>query len=134
VRAVFDTSTVVPALLFPGKLKWLRAHWKQRQCVALVSNLTAAELLRVLAYPKFGLTQDERLELLSDYLPYCETVEVMEACPVKCRDPHDQPFLDLAESGKAEVLVSSDFDLLALKGQTRFAIESAESYRILLEA
>jgi hypothetical protein len=48
---------------------------------------------------------------------------------VVCRDAKDQPFLDLAQSGKADLLITGDRDLLALTGKTRFAIVSAEAYR-----
>jgi predicted nucleic acid-binding protein len=64
---------------------------------------------------------------------YCEAVEVTETCPIQCRDAKDQPFLDLAQSGKANLLVTGDTDLLALAGQTTFVIESPEDYRLRLE-
>jgi predicted nucleic acid-binding protein len=47
-----------------------------------------------------------------------------------CRDANDQPFLDLAQSGKAELLISGDRNLLPLTGRTRFLIETAEAYRV----
>jgi predicted nucleic acid-binding protein len=58
------------------------------------------------------------------YLPNCE---VIERCAVVCRDVNDQIFLDLAQSGKAEVLVSGDQDLLTLAGQTTVLIETPEA-------
>jgi putative PIN family toxin of toxin-antitoxin system len=129
LRVVFDTNTVTSALLFAGgRLAWLRQHWREGVSVPLISRATAAELTRVLAYPKFQLALEERLELLGDYLPFCETVEPTEQCPTVCRDSNDQPFLDLAQSGKADLLVTGDQDLLALAGQTLFAIESPEAY------
>jgi putative PIN family toxin of toxin-antitoxin system len=133
-RIVFDTTTVVSALLFAnGRLAWLREHWKGSGCTPLISRTTAAELTRVLGYPKFRLSQDDRLELLGDYLPYCEIVERIEPCAHVCRDPNDQPFLDLAESGGAELLVSGDHDLLALAGQTVLLIETPEAYRLRVD-
>jgi predicted nucleic acid-binding protein len=69
------------------------------------------------------------MELLGDYLPYCESADVQKHCPVTCRDAKDQQFLDLAHCGKAEILVTGDHDLLALAGQTGFVIESPEAYR-----
>ncbi len=85
--------------------------------------------MRVLGYPKFRLTGDERRELLADYLPYCEVIELTETCTAICRDINDQQFLDLAQSGKADLLVSGDQDVLELAGQTKFLIESPEAYR-----
>jgi putative PIN family toxin of toxin-antitoxin system len=134
-RAVFDTNVVLSALLFThGRLSWLVGHWQAESCLALVSRATAAELVRILAYPKFRLSADEQMEALSAYLPYCEAVEIAEPCPVFCRDAKDQPFLDLTQSGKADVLVAGDDDLLALVGQTAFVIETPEDYRRRVEA
>ena len=130
LRVVFDTTTVVSALLFSsGHLAWLRQHWRERNCLPLISRATAEELTRVLAYSKFRLDLNERRELLGEYLPYCELVEISKSCPCICRDVKDQPFLELAESGNANVLVSGDRDLQSLIGQTTFVIETPDEYR-----
>lgn len=130
-RVVFDTTTVVSALLFEqGRLAWLRSHWQQGRCLPLVCKETVAELTRVLAYPKFRLAAETGMELLAEYLPHCEIVQITKRCPVGCRDRNDQPLLDLAQSGKAQILVSGDKDLLALAGRTSFAIETPEQYRL----
>lgn len=127
---VFDTTTVASALLFKnGRLAWLRQHWREGGCVPLISRETAAELMRVLRYPKFGLSTDDGQELLAEYLPHCEVIEVAEPCAVVCRDARDQPFLNLAQSGNADPLVSGDQDLLVLAGRTTFLIETPEGYR-----
>lgn len=129
-RVVFDTSTVLSALLFEhGRRAWLRGHWRSGECVPLASRETVLELVRVLAYPKFRLTPKEHEELLADYLPYCKVIEVRRKCTVRCRDAKDQPFLDLAVSGQAGVLVSGDRDLLVLEGKVDFRIISPEGYR-----
>lgn len=128
-RVVFDTNTVLSALLFAnGALSWLRHHWRHGESVPLISQASASELTRTLSYAKFRLSSQDRMELLGDYLPYCETVEVTERCPHECRDQKDQPFLDLAQSGNADLLVTGDKDLLALIGQTRFLIETPKAY------
>jgi uncharacterized protein len=134
-RAVFDTNIVLSTLLFStGRLAWLRNHWAQGQCIPLISPATAAELTRVLAYPKFALAPEDRLELLGDYLPFCHTVRTVRICPVRCRDSKDQPFLDLAQTGRAHVLITGDKDLLALAAKTRFTIQSPENYRASLNS
>jgi putative PIN family toxin of toxin-antitoxin system len=134
LRVVFDTNTVVSALLFgQGRLAWLRLHWAEGGCVPLISRETAEELARVLGYPKFQLSIEDRRELLAEYLPYCEIVAVRARCPAVCRDVKDQAFLNLAQSGKADVLVSGDRDLLQLAGKTGFRIETPEVYRVETE-
>jgi putative PIN family toxin of toxin-antitoxin system len=130
LRVVYDTNTVISALAFAGgRLTWLRPHWRESRSVSLVSRETAAEMKWVLGYRKFKLGPEYQIELLGDYLPYCETVVVTEACPIRCRDVKDQPFLDLAENGKADLLVTGDDDLLVLAGHTAFGIETPEDYR-----
>jgi uncharacterized protein len=133
-HVVFDTTTVISALLFTnGRLGWLRQHWKEAGCIPLLSQSTASELARVLGYPKFHLSQEDRRELLGDYMPYCEIVKRVTRCPQTRRDEKDQPFLDLAQGGGAELLVSGDNDLLALAGQTAFIVETPEAYRLRVE-
>jgi uncharacterized protein len=97
--------------------------------VPLISRATAAELARVLRYPRFGLSTEDAHELLADYLPHCEVIERAKRCAAVCRDTNDQPFLDLAQSGRADLLVSGDQDLLTMAGQTTFLIETPEAYR-----
>ncbi len=128
-RTVLDTNLVLSALVFrEGRLSALREAWQGRRVVPLVSKVTVAELIRVLAYPKFGLSADEREELLADYLPHCTTVPVPQPPPLTpdCRDPFDRPFLELAAEGKADYLVTGDRDLLSLAGRFVCPIVTAE--------
>ena len=116
-RPVLDTNVLVSALLFhSGALSWLRGAWRSGRIRPLAGRQTTAELIRVLAYPKFGLSDGERQDLLDDYLPFCETVTVPEPPPTvpECRDSFDRPFLELTLAGRADALVTGDADTLAL--------------------
>jgi len=115
-RVVLDTNVLVSALLFPrSSLSWLRTAWRSGAIVPLAGGETAKELLRVLCYPKFRLTEQEREDALADYLPWCEAITSgAEVAVPDCRDPFDRPFLELALSGRADALVAGDRDLLAL--------------------
>jgi uncharacterized protein len=117
-RVVLDTNVVVSALLFThGSLAWLRDAWSAEALIPLVSRETVLEIVRVLAYPKFSLDEDERDAVLSDYLPFCEVVPMRRrpARVPECRDPDDRKFLELAIAGKADYLVTGDDDLLSVK-------------------
>ena len=134
MRVVLDTNVVVSAMIFPrGHLTWLRESWSKGQIFPLIDKPCVEELLRVLAYPKFHLAPDDIQTLLGAYLPFTETVgaastKIAAKLP-HCSDPHDQKFLILAEMGKADALVTGDRALLALAGQTRFAIETPSMFR-----
>ena len=115
-RFVLDTNLVVPALVFrSGRSSWLREAWRAGLLVPLISLPTIAELTRVLAYQKFGLSPDGQAGRLSTYFQWCEVVDVPNDTLVpECRDPSDVPFLQLAVAGRADALVTGDADLLAL--------------------
>ena len=73
-RLVLDTNVLLSALLFPsGSLSLQRHAWQAGDIEPLASPETTGELIRVLCYPKFGLTEDEREDLLAEYLPWCAT-------------------------------------------------------------
>ena len=132
VRPVLDTNILVSALLFhSGALSWLRGAWRAGRIRPLAGRQTTTELIRVLAYPKFALSEGERQELLDDYLPFCETVTVPEPPPAvpPCRDPFDRPFLELALAGRADALVTGDADLLALAKDFSVPIVSPASFK-----
>lgn len=107
IRVVLDTNVVLSALLFTsGRLAWIRRAWQREQVQPLVCKETASELLRVLAYPKFKLTAEDRQDLLEDFLPYADVVELPQPWPSLpvCRDEKDQVFLVLAQVGQADAL------------------------------
>ncbi|MDE2311159.1 MAG: putative toxin-antitoxin system toxin component, PIN family [Betaproteobacteria bacterium] len=134
-RVVIDTNLVLSALVFAeSRLAPLRHAWQGNHCQPLVSAVTAAELIRVLAYPKFKLSAAEQQELLADYLPYCTTVRMPAKPPATpaCRDVFDLPFLQLAVAGKAKYLVTGDQDLLSLAGRFVCPIMTADQFMKML--
>lgn len=124
MRVVFDTNTVISALLFKGKLTVLVNHWQKSFVTTLVCEHTLKEFERVLAYPKFKLSQMQIDNLIASYLPFTEIIEVSECINTlpQCRDNKDQMFLELALIGNANILVTGDLDLLELNKQVPFDI------------
>lgn len=133
MRAVFDTNVVISALVFGRRLAWLRRAWASGVVTPVVCRETAAELLRVLRYPKFRLDTTEREILLADYLPFAEVAVLPKPLPVlsaPCRDRDDAVFLHLAIASRAELLVSGDTDLTMLADA--YPVASPEALRHLL--
>ena len=130
-RLVLDTNVLVSALLFHnGALSWLRHAWQSDTIRPIASRDTTTELIRVLSYPKFRLRNDEREDLLGDYLPWCETVAVPDLTEIpECRDPFDRPFLKLALAASADALVTGDKDLLALAEVFSVPILTPDAFR-----
>jgi uncharacterized protein len=130
LRVVIDTNLVLSALVFGGKIGNLRLSWQNESFIPLISKTTIMELIRVLSYPKFKLTNIEQEDLLSDYLLFCETVALPENLPKipDCRDPFDEPFLILALVGNADYLVTGDKDILCLKDIFTCPIVTVEQF------
>jgi len=131
-RIVFDTNSVVSALLFKGgELSWLRNHWQQSSITVLVSTVTVSEIIRVLSYRKFNLNRQEIEALLAEYLPYTESIAAQAVVDApRCSDEDDQMFIDLAISGEAEILVTGDKALLDTK--LEFRIMKPADYKIFM--
>ena len=136
LRLVLDTNVVVSALVFrSGRLSWLRDAWAGTGTVPLVSAETLAELIRVLAYPRFRLSVDEQKSAVTHYMQRAEAIKSprTRARIPACRDPKDEMFLRLAYAAKADALVTGDADLLVLAGQSRIAIiEPSELERMIV--
>ena len=122
-RIVIDTNVVVSALLFggvPGKLVPL---WKGGSIRPLLSKEIIAEYLKVLAYPKFELSEEEINYLLSqEILPYFEIVTVKPGRVIVQEDPSDDMFIRCAIDGKAKMIISGDQHLLALRSYGKVKI------------
>lgn len=135
-RVILDTNIVLSALLFrTGRLTWLRHAWQTGRIAPVVCRETASELLRVLTYPKFKLTESEQEELLADFLPWAEIAVVPDDPPAlpECRDPYDQVFLLLARTSQVDCLVTGDADLLALRTEFQPPILTADELKLRLD-
>jgi uncharacterized protein len=112
---VLDTNTLVSALLFGGTASRLVPLWQSGRITILLSGPILEEYLRVLAYPKFRLMEQEIRELINEeVLPFTQTVTEPRRVLVPCRDPHDRKFLECAIGGRARFLITGDQDLREL--------------------
>jgi len=127
--AVLDTNAVISALLFRGELSRLYDLWKKKAFVVTASREIIEEYIRVLAYPKFKLSEREIEALINEeLLPYIEPVTVIEDVKGVCKAPDDDKFLACAVAGKADFIVSGDAHLLSLKKHEGCPIITAEEF------
>ena len=133
-RAVIDTNVVVSAFVFrAGTLAWLREAVVNGALIPLVSEKTLAELVRVLAYPRFRLTAEDRENIIVHYMEHAEAIKQprTRARLPRCRDPHDEMFIRLAYAAKADAIVTGDDDLLTLALESRIPILTPVAFRAL---
>ena len=133
-RIVLDTSTLIGAVL--------RQHSIPRQVVIkalsegelCASPSTLAELEDVIRRGKFDryLDLNIRLEFVAMYRNRVRMFQVSledeAALDPPCRDPRDNKFLALAVVSNADVLVSSDNDLLTLNPYGNISVLTPNEY------
>ena len=142
MRAVVDTNILVRALIMPHGavgpvLLRLRRTCAHSTCLVQVGQVLRGEYTLLYAQPlleelidvlnpagrgmchrprichKYGLTEDDIQTVFSLILLRGEAV-APEKRIIACRDPRDDKFLEVAVTGKADVIVSGDQDLLVL--------------------
>jgi len=128
-RVVLDTNVVISALLFGGETARLVSLWQNDAFYWLASAAVVKEYARVLAYPKFRLTDTEIRELLNEeILPFVTAVRVGKVPRVVRQDPSDDEFLACAFQGQADALVSGDHHLLELETYRSIPILNVKTF------
>lgn len=116
LRVVIDTNVLVSALLFGGTPGKLIPLWKNGHIRPFASKAIIQEYLRVFAYPKFELTENEITYLLyQEILPYLEIIDVASGKTFVSNDPSDDKFVLCAFKANADIIISGDTHLLSLK-------------------
>jgi putative PIN family toxin of toxin-antitoxin system len=111
-KIVLDTNILVSALLFKGELSKIVDLWEKGKIIPVISKETFEEFKKVLAYPKFSLTEKEVKSIIEEnVLPFFEVVDITAKVSSVCRDPDDEKFLSCAIAASADFIVSGDKDL-----------------------
>ena len=133
-RVVLDTKVLISALLFEGELSRLVVQWQLGVFTPVISKATFKELETVLSYPKFRLSSEEiRMILTEEILPFFEVVEVKEKIEGVCRDAADDKFISCALSAGGDVIVTGDKALMAVKKHRTVRIVSAGDFLRMME-
>lgn len=114
-RVVVDNNALISRLLLPESVPGRAVRKVVDSGRLLVSEATLAELVDVLARPKFDryVTIEDRREFIRLLGRVAELVPVTYVVHV-CRDPDDNRVLEVAVNGDADTIVSGDRDLLVL--------------------
>jgi uncharacterized protein len=118
MRAVVDTNILIRALIKPeGTVAPVLGRLREGSYTALYSSELLEEIVNVLGRPRFhlkyGIREEDVEALLSLVVLRGERVVPLQRIQV-CRDAKDDMLLELAVSGKADLIVSGDEDLLVL--------------------
>ena len=102
---VLDTNILVSALLFRGETAGIHRAIKEGRLQPLVTAPVLKEYLRVLAYPKLGLTESEIRYLLNEEIrPWFHMINE--------DDPSDDHVVNAARVYAGTYLISGDSHIL----------------------
>lgn len=128
LRIVLDTNIYISALHFksslPRKILLLAISGKFQQ---IVSKELLAEIRGVLT-TKFHYDTSHLEVLEALLLESCEVVDPSIRISVVSRDPDDNMILECAVAGKADCIVSGDYDLVQLKAYKEIPILTAREF------
>ena len=116
-RVVVDTNVIVSAALVPGGNSAQLFDQVLESKIILVCAETIEELRRVLGYDRVTsrIPPGRRDLLVAMVAGAGETVEIAGNRRVVASDPDDDKFIELAEAGRADCIITADRDLLALR-------------------
>ncbi len=134
-RLVFDTSTLVGAVLRPRSTPSRALQLALGAGELVASEQTLDELAQVLARAALDRFRDRRAraEFLALYRD-AVTIVAVTVTVADCRDPKDDKFLSLALSAGAQIIVSSDDDLRVLHPYRGIAVLSPAQFVSVGEA
>jgi uncharacterized protein len=130
VRVVLDTNVLVSGLMFPESVPGrVVAAWRESRFDLVLPLAQLEEIGRVLAYPKIRKIlkwDDDTIgRFLRQLYLRADVVEPIPK-PLTVRDSGDLHVLQAIAAGAAELLVSGDHDLLALR--ERYSIETPAEF------
>lgn len=126
MRVALDANIWVSALQFGGTPLRAVAHALEQHTV--VCCVWIEQEIAVALEQKFGHPQAAIYALLRDYLVSHVNVSFTPSLQGVCRDPKDDMVLECALLGSADLLVSGDRDLLALREFRNIRILTARAY------
>ena len=137
IRAVLDANLLVSYLLTHRApiATIIDDFLAQDQFIMITAPELLVELDRVLTYPKLQryYSTEERSRFVALVMALSEAVDLPETIPRICRDPDDDQLIACAVIGRADVIVSGDDDLLALKRVGDILVLSATQFLETLE-
>jgi putative PIN family toxin of toxin-antitoxin system len=120
MRALLDANVLISAAIRPRGTPGLivsafleRAAFELVLVPAVVTEVEVA--MKLPKIRKYLLEPDEALMWLADLVALADLVRDTGRAKGVCRDPEDDAILSAAVEGRADVIVTGDEDLLALK-------------------
>ncbi|MBN2459170.1 putative toxin-antitoxin system toxin component, PIN family [Candidatus Woesearchaeota archaeon] len=125
---VVDTNILISALGWKGKPRALMELVLEGELKLIISGKQLKELIRVMDYPKFSFTQEEKDRFLTLLLRIAALVETKANLCIIKEDPSDNMLLECAVENGVKLIISGDKHLRRLKKYKGIAIMSVGEF------
>jgi putative PIN family toxin of toxin-antitoxin system len=115
LRVVIDTNVLISAVLRGGVPERILKAARSGEVSGIVSLHILGELRDVLTRSRFGVDAVLVDALAEEIAEFCEVVAVERATASWSADPDDDPVVEAALQGRADVVVTGDAHLLVLE-------------------
>lgn len=126
LRIVLDTNVFVSAIIRNGKPRKLFQLGIDGKYKILISKEILDELSEVIQRPKFKMTSEDIVRIVSALMETAENVPVTSNFKAIGIDPDDNIMINTAHDGKADYIVSGDKDIKDLKNFKKIKIVSVD--------
>ena|SRR4030067_1904059 len=127
-KVTLDTNILISSLGWVGNPRRVLEKVIDTDIELVISEGQFRELSRVLEYPKFGFTKEQKDRLKSLVLKISTLVKPEVKIDVIKSDPDDNIILECAIAGNVDYIVTGDPDLLALKEFRGIKIVKAKDF------
>ena len=127
-KVFLDTNILISALGWKGKPRVVFEKCVHGELALVTSSNQIEELKRVMDYPKFGFTEEQKAAFISIVLEIATMVKISGKVKVILEDPDDDAMLETAVVGNADYLISADQHLLKLKEFAKVKIVTASEF------
>jgi putative PIN family toxin of toxin-antitoxin system len=128
MRLVVDTNIFISAALKDASWPGETLRWLVRYGGLLKTSANEQEIRAVLARPRLSAKIPQVFHNQLDRLFALAELVTVTTAVAECRDPKDDKFLELALSGRADLIVSGDADLLVLNPFREIPIITAAAF------
>ena len=132
-RIILDTNILISALGWKGNPRIIFDRVIAGEFELILSYKQLNELLRVLNYPKFKFTDEQKDRFLSILLEVATLIKTESEVDVIKEDPSDNIILESANEMKIDYIVSGNDHLLNVKEFKGAKIVTAKEFLNIVE-
>lgn len=114
-KIVLDTNILISALGWKGNPREILRKVLENELELVISQKQLLELKRVMNYPKFTFTEEQKTKFMIILLGVAKIVETHDSLDIIKEDPCDNMILETAIENNSEYIITGDSHMLKLK-------------------